>query len=214
MPSMAGQGGKRANNRQSKIGPEPAERAGPRRQPRTSGAAARSKHAGYGLLLDALSTSWQDIWMIELRDIRPDELPDLSALCLRSKAVWGYDDAFMAACRTELTLGPDELNSTHIQVAELGTFVTGMAQLKVTGTDAELLKLFVEPALLRSGVGALLFEWAVAKARSLGAVRMVIEADPGAASFYERMGALHVGVAASQSIPGRVLPRLLMELTS
>ena len=164
--------------------------------------------------MDDLSTSWQCIWMIQLRDVRPDELPGLSALCLRSKAVWGYDDAFMAACRSELTLGPDELTSTHIQVAELGTFVTGLAQVKVAGIDAELLKLFVEPALLRSGVGALLFAWAMAKAQNLGAVRMVIDADPGAASFYERMGARHVGVAASQSIPGRVLPRLLMELAS
>jgi len=150
--------------------------------------------------------------MIQLRDIRPDELPGLSALCLRSKAVWGYDDAFMAACRPELTLGPDELTSTHIQVAERDAMVMGLAQVKVTGIDADLLKLFVEPALLRSGAGALLFEWSVAKARSLGAVRMVIEADPRAASFYERMGARHAGVAASQSIPGRVLPRLLMEL--
>ena len=127
-------------------------------------------------------------------------------------AVWGYDDAFMLACRTELTLGPDELKSTHVQVAERGTIVVGLAQVKVTGADADLLKLFVEPALLRSGVGALLFEWAMAKARSLGAVRMVIEADPGAAPFYERMGARHAGFAASQSIPGRVLPRLLVEL--
>jgi GNAT superfamily N-acetyltransferase len=152
--------------------------------------------------------------MIQLRDIRPDELPSLSALCLRSKAVWGYDDAFMAACRTELTLGPDELTSTHIQVAARDAIVVGLAQVKVTGMDADLLKLFVEPALLRSGVGALLFAWAMAKAQSLGAVRMVIEADPGAAPFYQRMGARHAGVAASQSIPGRVLPRLLMELTS
>ena len=50
--------------------------------------------------------------MIQLRDARHDELPGLSELCLRSKAVWGYDDAFMTACRTELTLRPDELQST------------------------------------------------------------------------------------------------------
>ena len=82
----------------------------------------------------------------------------------------------------------------------------------VTDTDADLLKLFVEPALLRSGVGSLLFEWATARAKSLGAVRMVIEADPGAAPFYERMGARYAGFAPSQSIPGRVLPRMLLEL--
>jgi GNAT superfamily N-acetyltransferase len=150
--------------------------------------------------------------MIELRAARQNELPSLSALCLRSKAVWGYSDAFMIACRAELTLVPDELKSTHVQVAERDTILAGMAQIKVIDTDADLLKLFVEPALLRSGVGSLLFEWATARAKSLGAVRMAIEADPGAAPFYERMGARYAGFAPSQSIPGRLLPRMLLEL--
>jgi GNAT superfamily N-acetyltransferase len=150
--------------------------------------------------------------VIKLRDARPNELPSLSELCLRSKAVWGYDDAFMTACRTELTLRPGELQSTHLQVAERETAVAGLAQVKVTGVDADLLKLFVEPALLRSGVGRLLFEWAIATARALGAIRMIIEADPGATPFYERMGARHAGFARSQSIAGRMLPRMQMDL--
>lgn len=150
--------------------------------------------------------------MIKLRDARESELPGLGQLCLRSKAVWGYDDAFMTACRAELTLRPDELQSTHLQVAERETAVAGLAQVKVTDVDADLLKLFVEPALLRSGVGRLLFEWAIATARALGAIRMIIEADPGATPFYERMGARHAGFARSQSIAGRMLPRMQMDL--
>jgi GNAT superfamily N-acetyltransferase len=150
--------------------------------------------------------------VIQLRDARQNELAALSELCLRSKAVWGYDDAFMMACRTELTLRPDELHSTQLQVAERDATVVGLAQVKVTGADADLLKLFVEPARLGSGVGRLLFEWAMARARGFGAVRMIIEADPDAAAFYEHMGARHAGFAASQSIPGRMLPRMQMEL--
>jgi GNAT superfamily N-acetyltransferase len=150
--------------------------------------------------------------VILLRDIRQNELPTLRGLCLRSKAVWGYDDAFMTACRTELTLRSDELRSTLLQVAERDATAVGLVQLKVIGADADLLKLFVEPARLGSGVGRLLFEWATAKARALGAVRMIIEADPGAAPFYEHMGARHAGFAASQSIAGRMLPLMQMEL--
>ncbi len=150
--------------------------------------------------------------MIQLRAALPNELSSLGELCLRSKAVWGYDDAFMTACRTELTLYPDDIRTTHLQVAERDAIVVGLVQLKVIGGDADLMKLFVEPALLGSGVGRLLFEWATDRARDLGAVRMIIEADPGAASFYERMGARHAGFAPSQSIPGRMLPRLQMEL--
>jgi GNAT superfamily N-acetyltransferase len=150
--------------------------------------------------------------VIQLRDALQNELSSLDELCLRSKAVWGYDDAFMTACRDELTLHPDELRTTHLQVAERDQTIVGLAQVRVAGKQADLMKLFVEPALLRSGVGRLLFAWATAQARRLGAVRMVIEADPGAAAFYERMGARQAGLAPSQSIAGRLLPRLLMEL--
>ena len=126
---------------------------------------AAREHAENGSVLDLFPSSWQNTRMIRLRDARQNELPRLSALCLRSKAVWGYDDAFMIACRTELTLVPDELKSTHLQVAERGSIVVGLAQVKVADTDADLLKLFVEPALLRSGVGRVLFEWATARAK-------------------------------------------------
>ncbi len=150
--------------------------------------------------------------MIRLRNALQDELSSLSGLCLRSKAHWGYDEAFMAACRAELTLDPDELQTTSLQVAERDAAVAGLVQVKVTGADADLVRLFVEPALIGTGVGRLLFEWATTKARELGAVRMMIEADPGAAPFYERMGAHQAGFTPSQSIPGRMLPRMLMEL--
>jgi hypothetical protein len=36
---------------------------------------------------------------VRLRAPRLDELEALSDLCLRSKAVWGYDAAFLEACR-------------------------------------------------------------------------------------------------------------------
>ena len=150
--------------------------------------------------------------MIELRDARQNEIASLGELCLRSKAVWGYDDTFMAACRTELTLRPDELRTTHIKVAERDAIAVGLAQVKIRDADADLLKLFVEPALIGSGVGRVLFEWATAKARRLGATRMTIEADPGAVPFYEHMGAHHAGLVPSQSIPGRMLPRMQIDL--
>jgi len=35
---------------------------------------------------------------ITLRNVQTDELESLSQLFLRSKAVWGYDEAFMSAC--------------------------------------------------------------------------------------------------------------------
>ena len=87
-----------------------------------------------------------------------------------------------------------------------------MAQVTVTGDTADLAKLFIAPSTLRTGAGRQLFDWAVAEARGRGARWIWIEADPDAAEFYRRMGAVDDGVAPSGSIPGRVLPRLKLRL--
>ena len=147
--------------------------------------------------------------------IRPptvDELSGLSDLCFRSKAIWGYDEEFMEACRGELSLEPRDLELTSIAVAEHGGKPIGVAQLKVVDDEADLLKLFVDPNALRSGTGKALLAWATDVARKLGATRLTIEADPDAAPFYRRMGAYDVGQAPSGSVPGRTLPKLAMNL--
>ena len=118
----------------------------------------------------------------------------------------------MEACRDELSISPDELRSTSIAVAEYRGNVVGVAQVKVVGNEADLLKLFVEPTALRGGIGKALFDWVTYTARSMGAVHLVIEADPDAVPFYRRMGAEDYGFAPSGSIAGRLLPKLLKDL--
>jgi GNAT superfamily N-acetyltransferase len=147
-----------------------------------------------------------------LRSPAIEELPALSALCFRSKAVWGYDKNFMEACRRELSIDPRELKSTSIAVAEDHGKIVGVAQIKVDGNEADLLKLFVEPTAMRGGVGRALFLWATDTAASQGADHLVIEADPDAAPFYRQMGANDCGLAPSGSIAGRLLPRLVKDL--
>jgi GNAT superfamily N-acetyltransferase len=128
--------------------------------------------------------------------------------------VWGYDDDFMEACRRELSIEHCDLRSTSIAIAEQDGRLVGVAQIKVTGCEADLLKLFVEPTVLRSGIGRALFAWATDWATTLGADRLLIEADPDAAPFYRRMDAQDVGLAPSGSIPGRMLPKLVKDLRS
>jgi GNAT superfamily N-acetyltransferase len=148
---------------------------------------------------------------MKLRRPEAHELPQLSALCLRSKAMWGYDQAFLDACRTELTIRADELETTALCAAEHDGALVGIAQITVDGRDADLQKMFVEPGMMGLGVGKALFAWAISSAKNLGARQMTIDADPGAVGFYKRMGAVEHGSAQSGSIPGRVLPRLQIE---
>jgi GNAT superfamily N-acetyltransferase len=118
----------------------------------------------------------------------------------------------MEACRGELSFEPRDLELTPIAVAELNGKSIGVAQIRVVDGEAELLKLFVEPKALRSGTGRALLAWATDVAKKLGATRLTIDADPDAAPFYRRMGACDVGQAPSGSIPGRMLPKLVMNL--
>jgi GNAT superfamily N-acetyltransferase len=141
-----------------------------------------------------------------------EELASLSELCLRSKAVWGYNEEFLEACRGELSFDQRDLHLTPIAVAEHGGKLVGVAQVKVIDNQADLLKLFVEPSALRRGVGRALLAWATNVAREKGATQLVIDSDPGAAPFYRRMGAYDVGEARSGSIPGRMLPKLAINL--
>jgi GNAT superfamily N-acetyltransferase len=141
-----------------------------------------------------------------------DELSSLSDLCFRSKAVWGYDEAFMEACRGELSFEPRDLALTSIAVAEHNGKPIGVAQVKAVDGTADLLKLFVEPSALRSGTGKALLVWATDVAKKLGATQLTIDADHDAAQFYRRMGAYDVGEAPSGSVPGRMLPKLAMNL--
>jgi GNAT superfamily N-acetyltransferase len=155
---------------------------------------------------------------VHLRPARPDEAEALTRLCLRSKAHWGYDAAFMAACRPELTLAGPDLDPARLAVlAEAGDPALGPAlglvEIALRGAACDLEKLFVDPPALRRGHGTRLFDWAVARARAQGATHMRIEADPGARGFYEARGAVLIGTAPSGAIPGRRLPLLRLDLT-
>lgn len=146
--------------------------------------------------------------MFILRPARPEDASALSELCMISKAYWGYDDAFMQACRAELTLTQSDFKHSKIQIAECDGKLAGMAQLEVNGDAAALEKLFVHPEAMGLGAGRALFQWATNEARAQGASFMTIEADPDAVPFYKRMGAKDDGQVLSGSIPGRVLPKL------
>ena len=147
---------------------------------------------------------------IAIRRAVPGECAALSDLALRSKAHWGYDEAFMRRSQASLTVSEAEIVDGRVLVAERQNLVFGVARVEA---DGEFGLLFVDPRTLDRGVGRALFEAAVALARRLGARRMAILADPNAAPFYERMGARFVSHAPSDAIPGRALPLYEYDLT-
>ncbi len=75
----------------------------------------------------------------------------------------------------------------------------------------ELDGLFVEPDLMRGGIGRLLVEDAVTRARAgAGVSRLEVTANPRALGFYERVGFVRVGEVPTQFGPGIRMHRLLV----
>ncbi|CAM5558768.1 GNAT family N-acetyltransferase [Streptomyces atroolivaceus] len=149
---------------------------------------------------------------MKLRPGRPGEAGALTALALRSKAHWGYDEVFMAACRDELTVRPADTAGGRTAVAEEGGRVLGFTTLSGEPPEGALGMMFVEPDTIGRGVGRLLFEHTMAQARRLGFEALTIDADPNAEPFYTAMGAARIGATPSHSIPGRDLPLLRIAL--
>ena len=145
-----------------------------------------------------------------IRRARGEDAAILSALGIRSKSHWGYDEAHMRVFRAELTLAPSVLEQFPAFLLERSGRSVGyytLAPLAESGPgEIELVHLFVEPDLLGEGCGRALFDHARATARVEGYRTLVIISDPNAAGFYERMGAGRAGVFRTPEFEARELP--------
>ncbi|MEU6687278.1 GNAT family N-acetyltransferase [Streptomyces sp. NPDC046832] len=126
---------------------------------------------------------------VRIRAGLPQEAAALSALALRSKAHWGYDEAYLADCADDLRLAPGDMADRRVRVAEAGGRILGVATLDGEPPRAELGMLFVDPMSIGRGVGQLLYRHVLTEAGRLGCDRVTITADSHAVPFYVAMGA-------------------------
>jgi len=153
--------------------------------------------------------------MIAVRPARRGEAAGLTALCLRSKAHWGYDAEFMRLCVPTLTVREEDIAAGRVLVAtEDDGAPLALVSVLGEGETVDLQEMFVDPPAIGRGLGRTMFDAAIALARKLGAKCMTILADVNAAAFYERMGARFVAHAPSDAIPGRTLPFYEYDLMS
>jgi GNAT superfamily N-acetyltransferase len=148
---------------------------------------------------------------MEIRRAKPDEAHILTGVAMRSKAFWGYDDAFMDACRASLTVTRKKITDHHVYLALEGPNYVGFFCLVANGDKGVLDDMFVSPPYIGHGCGRFLWDHMKSQARALGIGEITIDADPNAEGFYLKMGAVRIGDAESTAIPGRMLP--LMKVT-
>lgn len=149
---------------------------------------------------------------ILVRAARPEEAGRLTALAMTAKASWGYDEAFMAQCRAELTLTPEKMAKWTIWVAECDGEVAGMVALTGSEPEAELEDFMVEPRFQGRGVGGALMAVLLEECRRRGVRTLGLDADPNAEPIYRKLGFTTIGRSPSGSIPGRMLPRMMRSL--
>lgn len=147
-----------------------------------------------------------------IRRAEPSEATILSALALRSKGSRGYSPDFLRACRPELTLSEEFIANNPVYVLEEPGRLVGFYGLQGGGNEIELVFLFVEPDVLGRGHGTRLWRHAVEMAKNTRALRLVIFSDPGARTFYERLGAMLIREDPSPIDPTRKLPVLWLYL--
>lgn len=145
---------------------------------------------------------------LSIRRARPEEAAALSDLAFRSKAHWGYDAAFMAACRADLSVSPDQLAAQPYHLVERDGQTLGFYHLIETARGAQLQHLFVSPQAIGSGLGKALWQHMLGEARRQRYDTILIDSDPNAEPFYLAMGAERIGTAQSSVFPDRRLPLL------
>lgn len=150
---------------------------------------------------------------IVLRSALSADAGPLTELALRSKAHWGYDAAFMARCRAELTISEKQIAETTVLVAERQGCTIGFGCLAVKNDASGVIAdIFVEPDEIGRGTGQMVMEALIGRARAAGLRLLVVDADPHARGFYEKLGFRFSRDVPSGSIPGRTLPQLILAL--
>lgn len=150
-----------------------------------------------------------------IRELTVLELATVSELAVRSKGHWGYSQDFLDACKEELAATPAEFNDPnfHFRAMELNDKIVGYyAIVCVSPTLYELDALFVEPVFIGKGIGKQLMEHAKELVKKLGGSKITLQAEPNAEPFYLKSGGVAVGKKESQSIKGRYLSLIEIEL--
>ncbi|MCB0584432.1 MAG: GNAT family N-acetyltransferase [Phaeodactylibacter sp.] len=137
----------------------------------------------------------------------PRDAPTLSALAWRAKKHWGYPEDWMQLWKGELTISPEDIERHEVIKIMGKARLAGFYALQNNERHhcTEIGHFWIEPACMGKGYGGMAFHHLLNKLRQKGEKRLIIESDPYAAGFYEKMGAQQIGRLES-SISGRYLP--------
>ena len=154
-----------------------------------------------------------DLEVIRIRPARPADAGRLTEIAMAAKASWGYPASFMARCRAALAVDAAMIGEREFHLAEDESSILGFYGFEAEPDGLGLSHMFVLPEASGQGIGRLLWEHAVERARKQGAAALIAVSDPNAAGYYARMGALPAGSRPSEIDPARPLPIYRLRLS-
>jgi N-acetylglutamate synthase-like GNAT family acetyltransferase len=145
-----------------------------------------------------------------IRRATSEEAATLTQIALDAKRYWGYPEHWIKHWEADLAVSPEFIHDNEVYVAEDAGEIVGFYALIVNERKAELEHMWVVPRCIGTGVGKELFLDAMERAAALDVRDVELSADPNAAGFYRRMGAVQIGEvdAPVEGQHDRKLPRL------
>ena len=149
----------------------------------------------------------------QIRLASPSDINLLTEIAIAAKRSNGYSDAFMDACRDELTITAQELAMGEYWVVEADVIQGFVGLIDVPGQDiAEIHSFFIGPAWQRQGIGKRLWQKILQRTHEKGMQAIILDADPAAVPFYKSLGFEVIGKVPSGSIAGRTIPRMKLQI--
>jgi len=138
----------------------------------------------------------------------------LTALTFRSKAHSGYSAEQMELWCEDLTITTEYITEHEVYVLlQNGELIGYYSYFKIDTSTVKLDNLFIHPTHMRKGLGRLLMDDFMNRAKQAGFQKITLDADPHAESFYTKLCFTIVGQLES-SIPNRFLPIMEFNLNA
>jgi GNAT superfamily N-acetyltransferase len=153
--------------------------------------------------------------VVTLRPGTAADACDATAVARRAKASWPYPAEWLERWTNALTIGAATLTGDRSIVAMHGSELAGVCVID-WNEHASIEHLWVDPRHQRHGIGTALLRRALALASRSGRRRVLVESDPFAECFYQRLGGVRIGdtPAPMPGAPDRLLPILEIDVAA
>ena len=132
----------------------------------------------------------------------------LTDLTLKSKAYWNYGEEQMEKWRPELTITDSYIAKNEVYKLIIDDeLIAYYAYFSLDKGTVKLDNMFISPEFIGRGYGKFLMIDFMQRVKRSGCTRIILDADPNARQFYEKLGFSAVGKIES-SISNRFLPVL------